>query len=373
MPTTPIVLERHALRERNLLAQEAFETRQRVRLGGWFYGVAVVIAFAVAGFEAGDAMRAAGVTAAFALLASARMGLPLAPAPDEHASRRYLWRMWALVLATTAAWGAFSAWSAGAQRDPAPLVSLLFSGAFGMALAHTLCTRRVPCALAIAMVMLPSLVMLWRLVGPGVGVMWIVYMVYMLLVMVRSHREYRARLELEEDLRQQRDLYATQSRIDGLTALANHRDFSDALERAVEATGSRRPLSLLILDIDHFKRVNDSFGHMAGDACLVEFARRLQAAFPGEQEYCGRLGGEEFGVTLPVGGAEAHARAEAFRAALDSVPLSFDGIVEAITVSIGCSSFDGARHGDAGALYRDADAALYRAKLGGRNRVELAG
>ncbi|HST45875.1 MAG TPA: GGDEF domain-containing protein [Luteimonas sp.] len=369
MPTIPIVPERHALRERNLLAQEAVETRQRVRLGGWFYGIAAVLAFGVAGFEPGDHLLAVAVTGSFVVLAFARMRMPLPPLPDAHESRRYLRRMWALVLATTAAWGAFSAWSAVAQRDPAPLVSLLFSGAFGMALAHTLCTRRLPSALAIAMVMLPSLVMLWQLVGPGVGAMWIVYMVYMLLVMVRSHREYRARLELEEDLRQQRDLFATQSRIDGLTALANHRDFSEALERAVAGADEVQPLSLLIIDIDHFKRINDSFGHMSGDACLVEFARRLRASFVGERECCGRLGGEEFGVILPCAGPDARARAEAFRAGLASSPLEFDGIVEPITVSIGCSSFDPVRHADAGALYRDADAALYRAKVDGRNRV----
>lgn len=87
---------------------------------------------------------------------------------------------------------------------------------------------------------------------------------------------------------------------------------------------------------------------------------------------CARLGGEEFGVLPPVGPDSAHARAERFRQALADGPLAFDGVRDAVTCSIGCSGYDARRHGDAGALYRAADAALYRAKLGGRNRTERA-
>ena len=370
MPS-PHPSDRPLQRAHNLLRQEVVETRQRARLGGWFYGVAAALAFGVTGFGPGDRLAALLVIGGLLLLAVVRVLIPLPAEPDAVQARRYLRRVWAVILATTLVWGGFSAWSQAALPAPAPLITLLFSGAFGMALAHTLCMRRLPSALAILLVMAPTLVVLAREVAFGVGAMWVVYMVYMLLVMTRSHREYHARLELEEDLRHQRDLFESRSRIDGLTALPNRREFSEALEQAVAAARSGA-LSLLILDIDHFKRINDSFGHLAGDACLIEFARRLRDAFDGPGELCARLGGEEFGVLLPIDPKTAHARAEHFRQALADGPLAFDGVRDTVTASIGCGGYDARRHDDAGALYRAADAALYRAKVAGRNRTEHA-
>ena len=360
-------------RRRDLLVQEAVETRQRARLGGWFYAVAAALAFAVTGLEPVYRVAALATVAVLFALACLRVLVPLAAQPDERGALRYLRAIWAVVLANTLVWGAFSAWAQAALPDPAPLIALLFSGAFGMALAHTMCMRTVPSMLTILLVMLPTQAVLWRNVSAGVGAMWLIYTVYMLLVMHRSHREYRTRIELEEELRHQRNLFERQSRLDGLTGLPNRREFSACLERAHRAGTEGAPLSLLILDIDHFKRINDSFGHLAGDACLQAFAQRLQAFFPGEGgELCARLGGEEFGVILPSDGAAAGARAEAFRAALASSGLAFDGQREPVTVSIGCGGFDPARHADADTLYRHADAALYKAKLGGRDRVEYA-
>ena len=83
-----------------------------------------------------------------------------------------------------------------------------------------------------------------------------------------------------------------------------------------------------------------------------------------------RLGGEEFGILMETDGATAAARAEAFRRDLDTSPLQTESGDAPITVSIGCGAFDPARYADGDALYRDVDAALYRAKTGGRNRTE---
>ena len=289
MPS-PHPSDRPVQRAHNLLRQEVVETRQRARLGGWFYGVAAALAFGVTGFGPGDRLAAVLVIVGLLVLAVIRVLIPLPAEPDAAQARRYLHRVWAVILATTLVWGGFSAWSQAALPAPAPLITLLFSGAFGMAIAHTLCMRRLPSALAILMVMAPTLVVLARDVAFGVGATWVVYTVYMLLVMRRSHREYHTRLALEEDLRHQRDLFARRSRIDGLTALPNRREFPEALDRTVTADGGAG--SLLILDIDHFKRINDSFGHLAGDACLIEFARRLRDAFDGPGEMCasGRRG-----------------------------------------------------------------------------------
>jgi diguanylate cyclase len=370
MPSTDYARTRAAQRSRNLLAQELRETRERARLGGFFYPVAVALTFLVAGAAPGRMLQAVLATLVFLVLAMLRMLVRSRGAQDEVASLRGLRTMWSLVLLTTAAWGAFSVWAFATLPEPAPLVALLFCGAFGMAVAHTLCMRRQPAMLAIATVMVPILVLLWRQLAPGVAVMWMVYMTYMLLVMARSHREYRGRLELEEDLRYQRDLFERQSRIDGLTGLANRLEFAYVLTQGIGRGRAGTPLSLLILDIDHFKRINDSLGHLAGDACLVALARRLEQHFDHQGDLRARLGGEEFGILMECDGATAAVRAEAFRRDLDASPLQTGSGDAPITVSIGCCAFDPARHADGDALYRDVDAALYRAKTGGRNRTE---
>ncbi|MGB0132704.1 GGDEF domain-containing protein, partial [Dokdonella sp.] len=247
-----------------------------------------------------------------------------------------------------------------------------FSGAFGMALAHSMCMRRIPCMIAISSVMLPSLILLWRFVTPGVALMWMVYMTYMVLVLLRSYREYRARLELEEDLRQQRDQFEKQSLIDSLTGIANRRAFKDALARALAKASGGSAASLLILDIDHFKNINDTFGHSAGDACLVAMAQRMLAHFDKPEDVVARLGGEEFGVVLESDGQTAFDRAERFRQDLESRALEFGDDKSRVTVSIGSGSFDAAHHADADAFYLAVDKALYRSKQTGRNRTERA-
>ena len=368
MPLTEFIHARAALRTRNLLIQELQETRQRARLGGFFYPVAVALTFIVAGLQ-GRALQAGVLTTAFLGLAILRIFVRVPAAPGEDEARRGLQVVWAVVLATAVAWGAFSAWSFNVLPEPAPMVALLFSGAFGMAMAHTMCMRPLPSAMAILCLMVPSLILLWRGVAPGVGVMWAVYMLYMLMVMRRSHREYRTRLELEEDLRQQRDLFEKQSRIDGLTGLANRREFVDVLAHGIERVRDGGSLSLLILDIDHFKRINDSLGHLAGDDCLVALGHRMQQHFGRAGDLCARLGGEEFGIVIEADGATACERAERFRHDLEAAPLQGSGHAP-VTVSVGCGAFEARRHADGDALHREVDAALYGAKLGGRNRIE---
>lgn len=365
LPTTPF-----EGREYSLLLQELRETRQRARLGGVFYPLAVALAFMVTTDE--YLLQAAVITIFFAGLAVLRLAIRIPDAPDFSVIGMYRRRVWTLTLLSTFTWGAFSAWSFVTLPAPAPLVSVLFSGAFGMALAHSMAMRRVPCAIGIFAVMLPSLAMLWRGITPGVGVMWAVYLAYMLMVLMRSYREYRMRLELEVDLRQQRDLFEIQSRTDGLTGLLNRRSFANALNSSLEIARNGSAVSLLILDVDHFKSINDTHGHLAGDGCLVELARRLNEHFSEPGDVTGRLGGEEFGVVTQCDVETARQRAEKFRLDLQSTPLAYEGGDAPATVSIGCGAFDANRHAIADALYREVDAALYQAKMSGRNRTECA-
>lgn len=160
------------------------------------------------------------------------------------------------------------------------------------------------------------------------------------------------------------------SRTDALTGLPNRRAF-DARVRFVLAQAERygRPTSLLLLDVDHFKAVNDTHGHDVGDEVLVGLARRVGAAVRATDLFA-RWGGEEFVVLLPetaADGALAFARtlAEAVRSA--PFPTRLGGL--AVTVSIGVATL-GPDGGDEAMLLRGADEALYRAKGGGRDRAE---
>jgi diguanylate cyclase (GGDEF)-like protein len=198
-----------------------------------------------------------------------------------------------------------------------------------------------------------------------------IYLAYLLLLLRRSHREYQERLDLDDDLRRQRDLFELQSRRDGLTGLANRRHFAAALDALVE--GARHhadPFALLILDLDHFKAINDRHGHIIGDACLRGFAERLQLAFDNPSELVARLGGEEFAVLIPNLDEDAAAeRGEAFRQQMAGSPLLLPDLAIGLTVSIGVGAF-GPRHpGDSDAFFSAVDQALYRAKAGGRNAV----
>ena len=156
---------------------------------------------------------------------------------------------------------------------------------------------------------------------------------------------------------------------DHLTGIFNRRAVEEAANQAM--TAARRlgaPLTMLIIDIDHFKRINDNWGHHTGDLALVEAARRIRASLRA-QDLVGRLGGEEFVAVLPnTDGARGVAAGERVRAAFDR-PLIHDGAGPiAVTVSIGVSVLAPTDQ-SLSHLLRRADRAMYSAKAAGRNCV----
>jgi diguanylate cyclase (GGDEF)-like protein len=160
---------------------------------------------------------------------------------------------------------------------------------------------------------------------------------------------------------------------DPLTGLANRRGYAEGAAAALAASAAHgAPLALLALDLDHFKRVNDTHGHAAGDQVLVTVARLIGGAMR-DGDLAARLGGEEFTLLLPgADAAQAHAVAERVRLAIAATPIKIDsGAVLTQTVSIGISLLLPGETALEAAQER-ADAALYRAKELGRNRTVAA-
>jgi len=182
---------------------------------------------------------------------------------------------------------------------------------------------------------------------------------------IRANQEHLARLAIT----------------DPLTGLANRRHLLAELERELHRAGrSGHPVSVLMLDLDKFKDINDQYGHAVGDAVLVAVAARCTARLR-TIDRCGRVGGEEFVVVLPETDAEGAATtAERVRAKLAEKPIDTVGGPLEVTISIGFVTHEPRRPradepagdnvtGLAQSLLRRADAALYRAKAGGRNSV----
>ena len=160
---------------------------------------------------------------------------------------------------------------------------------------------------------------------------------------------------------------------DGLTRAYNHRYFQMRLEDELRRCKRYHlPLSLLVVDADHFKAINDRYGHASGDAVLRDMGTLLRECMR-DTEIVARLGGEEFGVILPqTDEIQAHIAAERLRAAVESHDFrSVDGKPIQVTISVGISGFppNAATRAD---LMEQADRAMYAAKRSGRNRVVSA-
>lgn len=180
----------------------------------------------------------------------------------------------------------------------------------------------------------------------------------------------RTRLALE----QARDRLEELALQDGLTGIANRRCFDQRLAAEWNrAQRSGRPLALLLIDVDHFKNLNDSHGHVAGDECLQQLAAALRGTLHRTGDLLARYGGDEFVALLPETNTAGALRVAALmKAALASRKWNCDGSNAAMTISIGCSAWELQPRATAEELLETADRALYHAKETGRNRVEFA-
>jgi diguanylate cyclase len=197
-----------------------------------------------------------------------------------------------------------------------------------------------------------------------------------LLAQQRANQELEQRvLDRTAELQQANAELATLSVTDGLTKLHNRRSFDETLQFELERSArTGKPLSLILVDIDHFKSINDRFGHLMGDECLKQVAQALRVAAARSTDLVARYGGEEFAIVLADADmAHAAAIAEKARQAVEALHFCVRDEPVHLRISLGVVSLaGGSPMGDRSDLVARADAALYRAKREGRNRVMLA-
>ncbi len=356
------------------LKQEVADTYRLAMIGGYFYlaGWLVVAIYGEAFTH--SPVIAWGLTVLFLCLAIVRR---LHKPPVEHADastlNRWLMLHWSIVLTTTTLFGVLFLWTQIDPRLAAGHTAVLLSTmGLAVAIAHAFSMRLRFAILCVAVMYLPGLIALW-LTPKDPASAWVmtIYLMYVAATLWRSHNEYQHRLDIDQQLRDQRDLFEHQGRIDALTELANRRFFTESLmSMSQKARSTGQSLVLMMLDLDHFKNINDQYGHAVGDTCLSIFSTRLKNQFNIDGEHAARLGGEEFGVLLQGQSLEvAIRRAEDFRSMCMRDPIQVGSVSMPITVSIGVAEFDPNEHRDGDGLYRAADSAVYQAKNSGRNRV----
>lgn len=186
----------------------------------------------------------------------------------------------------------------------------------------------------------------------------------------------KARVRNHLELKKYQDFLKNLALLDGLTGIANRRHFDQTLEQEWKrAHRNAQPLAVLILDVDFFKLYNDRYGHGAGDDCLRRVAATLQRCLSRPADLAARYGGEEFVGLLPETDRKGAAKtAEKVRQAVADLAIGHadSQVADHVTISLGVACLIPDEEGSPAQLLEAADQALYRAKQGGRNRVEAA-
>ena len=228
----------------------------------------------------------------------------------------------------------------------------------------------------VSVLLLPAVFVCFSTKGSiAMGAAVLGYWFYCLLILQRYHREYFSGYVKASRFEQKHTELQRQSRTDGLTQVFNRRYFDEALKREwLQGADEGEWLGLLFIDIDFFKKINDNYGHMAGDECLIQAAAIISGAVQSGNDIVARYGGEEFAVLLPRTSPEMAKRiAESIRKQFELKDFCFDERCIKITASIGVSSMVPRAFSPGTQLIDQADQGVYLAKEAGRNNVQLFG
>jgi diguanylate cyclase (GGDEF)-like protein len=221
------------------------------------------------------------------------------------------------------------------------------------------------------MLMPATIIMLASGLNIPLAIMTVLYSIYMVLIALRGNREYWDALENEYLLELKSLELAQLSNTDALTGIYNRRFFNDAFEKEWKRSGRDNSiLSVIIFDIDYFKKINDTFGHQVGDEYLKKIAETLTSVFQRGSDIVARYGGEEFIVLLPgIDTDHAFQLAEKAKYKIEPVTIDHQGEKVRATISAGVNSCIPNFNSRSDSIINGADQALYMAKQQGRNRV----
>ena len=233
--------------------------------------------------------------------------------------------------------------------------------------------RRLSIFFNISMLMPATITMLANGLNITLAVMIFLFSFYMVLIAYRGNREYWDALENEYLLEIKSQEMARLSNIDVLTGLYNRRYFDKAFDSEWKRSGRNNSmLSVILFDIDHFKIINDTFGHQVGDEYLKKTAAALTSVFKRDYDIVARYGGEEFIVLLPgINADHASQLAEKVKKRIESMTIDHRGKKVGTTISAGIMCCVPNFNTISDSIISCADQALYIAKQGGRNRVAV--
>lgn len=297
--------------------------------------------------------------------------------PEPLDAQRWERLYWPTLLVSASAWGLGALWIMSADDLLSQAITLFFAIGMAGGAASSYSAYRSMTLTAVALVLLPSAG--WLLLQPsptqrGLALAALLFAASVFRTTRNLSDALQTALRLGHEMEQAHSIAAHAAQTDMLTGLNNRRAFHARAEQLQRyCRRNRLSLCALVLDIDHFKTINDRHGHHTGDEVLRRVGALLQAGFRAS-DVCGRLGGEEFAVLLPDTPSEAAMGvAELLRAKLAGLELALpDGGCLRISASIGlATTADGDE--DLPSLLQRADAAMYRAKDSGRDQIASGG
>jgi diguanylate cyclase (GGDEF)-like protein len=294
-----------------------------------------------------------------------------APA-NQRTAERWEWRYWVTLMLSAAIWG----WGAFAvmPADDALGQTLIMLFAVGMSVSAVSCysSYRNMTLVSMGLVLLPSTG--WLLLQPstlqqGIALAVLVFAWFVVSATQSLSSALTTAWRLKHEMQRAHRLAMVASCTDELTGLNNRRAFFDnASAQHVRCREAGTFMAVLMLDVDHFKQINDTFGHAAGDQVLKRIGAAISASLR-DNDIAGRLGGEEFAILLPNTPPDTAIEvAERLRALIAKLRVNDE---HPVTASIGLA-FAKAPASELGALLSSADSAMYLSKVSGRNRVTVA-